>query len=59
MRSVGPATNILNGVEAAARQTMHQRSLKDLIEAEAAIEKKAGATHSQASPEPVAGRHSG
>jgi membrane protein len=59
MRSVGPAINILNGVEAAARQTMHQRSLKDLIEAEAAIEEQAGATHSQPSTQPVAGRSSG
>jgi DNA-binding IscR family transcriptional regulator len=59
MRSVGPAINILNGVEAAARQTMHQRSLKDLIEAEAAIEKQDGATHSQPPPQPVAGRSSG
>jgi membrane protein len=38
IRSIGPAVSILDGVEAAARQTMHKRSLKDLISAEAAIE---------------------
>jgi membrane protein len=38
IRSVGPAVSILDGVEAAARQTLHQRSLNDLIAAEAAIE---------------------
>jgi len=32
IRPVGPAVSVLDGVEAAARQTMHQRSLKDLID---------------------------
>jgi membrane protein len=41
MRSIGPAVSILDGVEAAARQTMHQRSLKDLISAEAAAQELA------------------
>jgi membrane protein len=31
LRSVGPAVSILDAVEAAARQTMQQRSLKELI----------------------------
>jgi membrane protein len=31
MRSIGPAVGILDGVEAAARQTLDQRSLQDLV----------------------------
>jgi membrane protein len=31
IHSIGPAVDILNGVESAARKTMHQKSLKDLL----------------------------
>jgi membrane protein len=48
IHSVGPAVSILDGVEAAARQTLHQRSLKDLIAAEAAADELAAKRAKQA-----------
>jgi membrane protein len=50
MRSIGPAVSILDGVEAAARQTMHQRSLKDLISAEAAAQELGAKRAAQGCP---------
>ena len=55
IRSVGPAVSILDGVEAAARQTLHQRSLNDLIAAEAAIEARNAAQSTPAAGRPELG----